>query len=285
MNIYDSTGPMRRKLEVHGQVISIGNCRSLRCFAWKLSSLYGLFCWALVVTILLLMVSGCGRYKEELEDAKQQIETLRSEVKKLSEDAARLEQEKSRLTDESNTLSEKNTKMQREVDDLNKAKAALSAENEEMKKKNSVAEEEIASLKREKARLTQEIEELKRRVAETTPPPKSPAPTSAEVGPRSEKHKELSPCDAVVAFMNASEGIVRQQKGTERTRLLEQVEKQYTPRMRGAPEKAIKAAKDWVKEGAKFWDQSHGERVLRLLRLRSTVLEACGKSPNGAGFK
>jgi len=232
------------------------------------------------------MVSGCGRYKEELESAKQQIEKLTSEVKRLTEDAARLNQEKGRLSDDLKTLSDKNTKMQREVDDLNKAIAALSAENKEMKKKNSVAEEEIASLKREKARLTQEIEELKKRGAEVAPPPKSPAAMTTEGGPQSAKSvQELSPCDAVVAFMNASEGIVRQQKGTERTRLLAQVEKQYTPRMRGAPEKAIKAAKDWVKEGAKFWDQSHGEGVFRLLRLRNTVLEACGKSPNGAGFK
>jgi hypothetical protein len=85
--------------------------------------------------------------------------------------------------------------------------------------------------------------------------------------------------------MKASEGIVRQHKGTERTKLLEQVRQQYAPRMKGAPEKAIKAAENWVKEGSKFWDQSGGDGVFSLLQLRNTVLEACGKSPDAAGLK
>ena len=92
------------------------------------------------------------------------------------------------------------------------------------------------------------------------PPPKSPAAMPTEVGPQSAKQpEELSPCDAVVAFMKASEAVVRQQKGTERTKSLEQVKQQFAPRMKGAPEKAIKAAEDWVKEGTKFWDQSRGD--------------------------
>jgi len=273
-------------LEMIDQVISETCCRSFSRFARKLPSLHALFCWALILSILLLMVSGCSRYKEELETAKQQNEKLNSEVKRLTEDVARLNQEKSRLSEDSKTQSDKNTQIQRDLDALNKAKGALSAENKELLKKNKVAEEEIASLNREKARLAQEIEDLKKRVAETAPPTTSPAAMPTEAGPLAAKLPEqLSPCDAVLAFMKASEAVVRQQKGTERTKSLEQVKQQFATKMKGAPEKAIKAAENWVKEGSKFWDQSGGDGVFRLLQLRNTVLEACGKSPDTAGFK
>jgi chromosome segregation ATPase len=232
------------------------------------------------------MVSGCGRYKEELESAKQQIQKLSSEVERLSAEVARLNQEKSRLSDDTKVVSDKNTRMQRDLDDLNKAKAALSAENKELLKKNKAADEQIDSLNREKARLAQEIEELKKRAAQMTPPPTSPAGMPTEVGPQSTKQSaELSPCDAVIAFMKASEAVVRQQKGTERTKSLEHVKQQFAPKMKGAPEKAIKAAENWVKEGSRFWDQFGGDGAFSLLQLRNTVLEACGKSPDAAGFK
>lgn len=286
MNITDSTGSMRRKSRALGLVISERAYRNSTTFTRGLPSRYGLFSWALIVTISLFMISGCGRYKEELESAKQQIEQLNSQVKRLTEETARLNTEKNRLSDESKALSDKNTQMQKELDDLYKAKAALSSENKEMMKKNSVADEEIASLKREKAHLTKEVEELKKRTADMATPAKPPAATTTEVGPQSAKQlEELSPCDAVLAFMKASEGIVRQQQGTERAKALEQAHQQYAPRMKGAPQKAIKAAEDWVKEGTKYWDRSPDVALYRVLQLRNIALDACAKSPSQSGFK
>ncbi len=283
MNIFDSTRQMRRELGVLGQVISETTHESSR--GWHFPSRNAFFCWALVLSVSLLMVSGCGRYKEELEGAKQQIEKLNSEVNKLTEETSRLTREKSRLSDDLKTLADKNSQMQRELDDLTKAKAVLSAENKEIGKKNNAAQEEIASLKSENARVAKEIEEFKKRATEAAPPPKEPAAVPTEVGPQSAKQtEELSPCDAVLAFMRASEGIVKQQKGEERAQSLEKVKQQYAPKMKGAPEKAIKAAEDWVKEGSKFWNQTGGSGALQLIELRNTVLEACGKSPKEAGF-
>jgi len=286
VNIFDSTRLMRRMLRMFGPVNCETACRSFSGCAQKLPSFYALFCWALIASILLLMVSGCGRYKEELESAKQQIQKLSSEVERLTGEVARLNQEKTRLSDDSKVVSDKNTRMQRDLDDLNKAKGALSAENKELQKKNKVAEDEIASLKLEKASLAKEIEELKKRVTQLAPTPTSPAAMPTEVGPQSAKQPEgLSPCDAVIAFMKASEAVVRQQKGTERTKSLEQVKQKFAPQMKGAPEKAIKAAENWVKEGSRFWDQHGGEGAFNLLQLRNTVLDTCGKSPDSAGFK
>ena len=286
MNIFDSNGPMRQMVGGVATVIRETSHRGSGNFAWEFPSRNAFFCWALILTTSLLMVSGCSRYKEELEGAKQQIEKLNSDVTRLTDEAARLKQETSRLSDESKALADKNTRMQRDLDELNKAKAALSTENSDLQKKNKAAEAEIASLKGEKARLAQEIEELKKRAAEMAPPPTPPTAVPTDVGPQSGKRaKELSPCDAVVAFMKASEAVVRQQKGTERTKSLEQVKQQFAPKMKGAPEKAIKAAENWVKEGSKFWDRSSDDSTFRLLQLRNTVLDACGKSPDAAGFK
>jgi len=286
VNIGDSFRTMKRIMTVLGRNISEKTYRSFTGFARELLSFYALFCWALILIALALMISGCGRYKEELESANQQIEKLNSEVKRLTEEVARLNEEKKRLNDDSKALSDKTTRMQRELDDLNKAKAALSAENKEIKKKNSVADEEIATLNREKAQLAKEVEELKKRLAEMASPPRLPDATPIQGGPQSAgPPDEISPCDAVVAFMKASEAIVRQQKGPERTRSLEQAHEQYAPKMKGAPEKAIRAAQEWVKEGTRFWDQPHDDSTFRLLHLRNTVLEFCGKSPSGAGFR
>jgi uncharacterized protein YoxC len=284
VNISDPTRPTRQMSGVLDKVICETTHRSSRSTAWRFPPRNAFFFWVLTVTISLVVVSGCGR--QELENAKQQIANLSSEVKTLTDETARLKQETSRLSDESKTLSDKNKKLQKDLDDLNKSRAALSAENTEIKKKNNAAEGEIASLKREKANLAKEVEELRKGAAATAPQPTAPAAKPAGVVPESAKKPEaMSPCDAVIAFMRASEQVVRQQKGPGRAKSLEQVKKQYAPKMKGAPEKAIKAAEDWVKVGSRFWDQVGGSGTLQLLELRNTVLGACGKSPETAGFK
>jgi hypothetical protein len=282
VTIYNSPRSIRRT-GMLGQVASETACGSFRGFARKLPSLYALLCWTLMLSVLLLAVAGCG--KKELEDAKQQINNLTAENQKLTELSASLDKDKNRLNEQVKTLSDKNSRMQRELDELNKSRATLSDENKKLKDKFTAIEAELASLKREKSHQTQEVEDLKKRLNDLAPPSKAPAPIPGEIGPQGSQPKELSPCDAIIEFMKVSEQVVRQQKGNERARSLDQVHKQYSPRMKGAPQKAIKAAEDWVKEGTKFWDQSPDDAVFRLLKLRNTVLEACGKSPDSAGFK
>jgi outer membrane murein-binding lipoprotein Lpp len=258
-------------------------CGSIRGFPRELPSFYALFWWTILLSALLLMVSGCGR--KELEDAKQQINNLTAENQKLTELSASLNKDKNRLNEEIKTLSDKNARMQRDLDDSNKSKAALTDESKKLKDKTTLMEEELTSLKREKSKNAEEIEECKKRLAELSPPSRPPGNVPGEIGTTGKTEQELSPCDSVLAFMKASEQVVRQQKGNERTKSLEQVKTQYSPRMQGAPAKAVKAAEDWVKEGTRFWDKSPDDAVFRMLQLRNIVLDACGKSPDAAGFK
>jgi hypothetical protein len=278
VNIFDFTEP---KGLISASVFGafFGTADSSRKIHQRLAPQYAYFsCWVLVATVSLFVLSGCGTYKEELASAKQQIEKQDLEIKKLAEQGTRLKEETSRLNESSKALSDKNTRMQRDLDDLNRAKATCSAENEEIKKKNKLAEDEIAALRKEKATLIKEIEELKKRVADTVPSATPPAAVPTQGSPLGTKQlKEASPCEAVFAFMNASEGIIRQQKGEERTKSLEKMSLQYAPKMKGAPEKAIKAAGDWVKEFSKSWDKTDADSVFRLVQLRNIVSKACGK--------
>ena len=275
MNIYASPTRKRQASEKA--------CGRFRGVTRGLPSIYGLFCWAVLLSVLLLMISGCGR--KELEDAKQQINSLTAENQKLTELSASLDKDKNRLNEQVKTLSDKNSRMQRDLDESNKSKAALTDDNKKLKDKITAMEQELARLNREKAALASEIEEYKKRLAESTPISRPSGNVPGEIGPVGKTEEEASPCDSVMAFMKASEQVIRQQKGKERTKSLEQVKAQYSPRMKGAPAKAVKAAEDWVKEGAKFWDQSPDDAVFRLLQLRNIVLDACGKSPDAAGFK
>jgi hypothetical protein len=275
VNIYGSATRKRQASE--------NACGSFRGFTRRLPSFYALFRWTVLLSVLLLMISGCG--KKELEDAKQQINKLTAENEKSTELSASLNKDKNRLNEEIKTLSDKNSRMQRDLDDSNKSKAALTDENKKLKDKITAMEGELASLQREKSKHAEEIEEYKKRLAESTPISRPSGNVPGEIGSVGKTEEEVSPCDSVMAFMKASEQVVRQQKGKERTKSLEQVKAQYSPRMKGAPAKAVKAAEDWVKEGAKFWDQSPDDAVFRLLQLRNIVLDACGKSPDAAGFK
>jgi len=251
-----------------------------------------LFCAKLCIVCLAVAVaSGCGRYKEELESAKQQIDRLTSETKRLTEVAANLEKEKTRVSDELKLLSDRNAKMQQEMEALKKSRTALSDENIELKKRNSVIQDQLTSLKREKSDLLREVEELKKSAAESAQPGKrldaGRAETPLEPGAGkqvSRPQEKVTPCDAVIEFMKRSGEIVRQQKGEERTKSLQLVKQQYAPRMRGAPEKAVKAAEVWVNELSSSWDNPKDDTVFSLLIKRNAALEACNKKPEEAGF-
>lgn len=283
MNSFDSTQRVRLTSGVPGQ--SAGN--GAGSLARRLFSLRAGFRWALILVVSLLMVAGCGRYKEELESAKGKISKLNAQIKELTETVTKLKKEESRLSGETENLSKQNSQMQRELNAVREVRERLGAENKDIKQKNTEAEREIESLKRDNARLTEETESLKKRVIPPSPPPKTSELTPNAKGlENAEQPKEATPCDAVIAFMRASEAAVRKSQPSERVSALDQVKEQYAPKMEGAPEKAVKAAQEWVKQGLEFWVSSKppDDAMFRLIRLRNTVLEACGKSPKEGGF-
>ncbi len=244
-----------------------------------------------LVCLVFLALSGCGIPKEELESAKQQITKLNGDIMKLNEAVANLDKEKTRLSEEFKMLSEKDAKRQQELENLKKDKAALSGQRDELKKRNAVIEEEVTALKRDKADLLQQVDDLKKRVAGLAGPAKEPGSGAGETSqepsakePLSRARETLTPCDALIEFMKASRAIVEGHKGEVRAKLLQQLRKDYSSRLREAPHKAVKAAEAWVEELSLSWDKTHNDTVSNLLKKRNAALDACGKKPQEAGF-
>ena len=174
---------------------------------------------------------------------------------------------------------------------MKKANGALSDEINKLKKKTSELSADLNAVTREKTDLTQQIEELKRR-ADSAARPVQPSPVGrgeseslTGAGARMPKAPEnMSPCEAVLAFMKASEQVVKSYKGEQRTDMLEKVKQEYGPRMKGAPKKAIGNAEAWANELGSSWDKPGEHTVFGLLTKRNAVLNACGKKPGDAGF-
>jgi len=245
----------------------------------------------LLVSLAVMLCFGCGRCKQDLETAKQQIDRLNAEVQKSNEVAAGIEKEKIQLRDELKTVSDKSAAAQNDLAEMKKARSSLEEQNAKLKKTNTELQDESNTLKRQKTDLEQQMEELKKRLPESPPlgRPSEILPGGSDQGrpaggPALRPHENLSPCDAVVEFMKKSEGIVRQNRGDERKKLLAGVKEEYAPIMARAPAKAVKAAEAWVNELTSSWDQPGGDMVYRLLVKRNAVLDACGKKPQDAGF-
>jgi hypothetical protein len=54
--------------------------------------------------------------------------------------------------------------------------------------------------------------------------------------------------------------------------------------MKGAPTQAVKSAHAWVNELSTSWDKPGEKTVYNLLTNRNAALDACGKTPDEAGF-
>jgi len=245
----------------------------------------------LLATLVVVIVSGCGRHKQDLDEAKQRIDNLTAENKRYSEIIANLEKDKRRLTEERQAVDTKIDTLRRELRDLEKSKVALSEEISELKKRNGELLADVNSLRREKADVSQQIEESKPRTADSV---KRTIQTASDrpdertpligAGPKMPKSAEnMSPCEALQAFMDASEQMVRSYKGGQRTDMLEKVKHEYAPRIKGAPEKAIRNAQAWVDELSSSWDQMRNDTVFNLLIRSNAVADACKKNPSDTG--
>lgn len=240
----------------------------------------------LLAGLVVVLLSGCGRYKQELEEAKQRIDKLTADLKNCSEAIVGLEKDKRRLTEEHQSADAKIDAMRQQLDDLKKAKAALSDELAGLTKKNSELSAQLNSLNREKSDLVRQVDELKKQGAVSARPDPPPAaalgegkhlPAPETTMPKAPETK--SPCDAVLAFMEASEQVVRVYKGAQRTDMLAKVKEDYGPRMKGAPEKAIRNAEAWVNEICIGWDKPGDDTVFNLITRHNAVLNACKKKP------
>jgi hypothetical protein len=244
-----------------------------------------------IVIIAVIALSGCGKLQQDLDTAKKQIETLTVETKGMAEKLAKLGEDRTRLNDEMKLLTEKNEVLRSQVAALEKAKAAVATELDTVKKSNEEALAEVESLKRQKADLTTEMETLKKLAAPPSAMPLEPKERVQETAalPDAEKgappaHAALTPCNALLQYMKESQAIVRRYKGEERSTRLGQLKHRLAQQMSEAPEKAVKAAENWVAEVIRVWDDPRDDSAFILLSNKGAVLEACHMTPEEAGF-
>jgi septal ring factor EnvC (AmiA/AmiB activator) len=134
-----------------------------RCVPKKMRTAFVLATRVLIVGLVVVVVSGCGRYKQDLEEAKLRIDSLAADNKKCSEIVANLEKEKRGLTEERQAVDTKIDTLLKEIGDLKKTNAALSDELNKLKKNNNELSADLNSLRQEKSDLSKQIDELKNR--------------------------------------------------------------------------------------------------------------------------
>jgi outer membrane murein-binding lipoprotein Lpp len=244
---------------------------------------------ACLVCLAVTLATGCGNYKEKLQEAQQRIDKLTSENKRLAETVASLTKEKTSLTEKLASAEKKGLDLESQVAVLKKSNMELSESKAELQTQQNDTRKEMATISRDKTDLAEENERLKRQIAATTTDAGDQALKEGMPGARpsegiTKPSEGLSPCDAVLEYMRKCQQAVRGQHGELRAKLLAELKQQYTPKMKGAPEKALLSSAAWVNELAKSWDKPGDNTVLNLLLNRNEVLHACDKTPAEAGF-
>jgi uncharacterized phage infection (PIP) family protein YhgE len=280
---HSSEAPVEKRL--------LGSDSAGRSVAKEARAAFALATRVLLAALVMVVVSGCGRYKQDLEEAKHRIDNLTADNKKCHEIVVGLEKDKRQLTEERQAVDEKTKALASELDDLKKANSALADQLKELTKKNSELSTDLSSLKRENSNLSRKVEELKSRATESGGPGQPATAEEGEAIPLTgagrimpKPAENMSPCDAVLAFMKASEQVVRMYKGGQRAEMLKKVKQEYGPRMKGAPQAAMKNAEAWVDELSSSWDKPKENTIFNLLSKRNSVLSACKKKPGDAGF-
>jgi septal ring factor EnvC (AmiA/AmiB activator) len=233
--------------------------------------------------------SGCGKCRDELDQAKREVEGLTSANKQLTETVSTLETEKSGLDQEVKRLREKNESLDKDLDNLKKAHAQIVKEKAHFEDRSKAMQQEVLSLKKANDDLQKQAAQLK---DESTPSTglmkdQATAPRESQLKPdiaQLEKRAEMDPCDALVEYMQKVGAMIRVATKEERSQRLEQIKKEYGGRMEKAPKEAKAAAESWVTELVQGWDKPGDDIVFNLIRKRDNALKACKKDPDEAGF-
>ena len=144
--------------KAHGWTL-FGYSAAGRCFPKEKATAFGLATLVLLAGLVTVMVSGCGSYKQDLEEANKRIGSLTSDNKKFSEIMAGLEKDKHRLTEERQSAVAKIDAPLKELGDWKKTNGNLSDEISKLKKNNSELSTDLNLLRREKTVLSQQIDE------------------------------------------------------------------------------------------------------------------------------
>lgn len=277
----------------------------------------------LIVLVSIVMLAGCGRYKEDLEQAKTRVSELTNRVKALNSETARLTDTKTALERRLEQLEKQTEMLKTELEAVSKQKEELAGRTADLKEVNeslSAAKRQLTAKNKELAdtvaKLGEEVSDLKLKIsalkasaeqkgaseakekqsskeqadASVKAPDKDESQKSVDTktetstpGKRSEEIKE-EVCRSAVEFMKSARAVVRNNSGEERKQRLDELAKDFREKHPDVPEKLEKAVTKYAKEFAEVWEKSDSDRLFETLKLRNDVLDACGMTPSEAGF-
>lgn len=242
-------------------------------------SAIALTCSLLCGLILVLGMVGC------LPDAKRQsmefrISDLLTEQKQLHEQVKFLESERTRLAGDLEKVS-------RELSDLGEHANKLRQLNTALQDDTRALREAYESLREEHTKLLLKNPDLKGGPGDSPQGGYIPRPTVKDPTNEAQEAQQgenvvygaITPCEAMIHFLQSSETVLRQYKGYERIQKLRVIRAQFSHLMENAPPEAREAADSWLTDLLRLQADPSDPSVIPFMSKRHRLLKACVKEP------
>ncbi len=225
--------------------------------------------------ILVVGIVGC------LPDAKResvevQMSRLLSEKNQMSEQVKLLELERTRLAGDMERMSRELADLGEHANKLRQLNAALQEDTRALRGAYEVLWEEHA-------KLLLNNSDLKGGTRDPNPgryilKPKVKEPTNDAQEVQQEEnvvYGTITPCEAMIRFLQSSEAALRQYKGYERIQKLRVIRAQFFHLMENAPPEAREAADSWLTDLVRLQADPSNQSVIPFISKRYRLFKAC----------
>jgi hypothetical protein len=229
--------------------------------------------------ILVVGIAGClpDARRESLE---VQMSRLLSEKNQMSEQAKLLESERTRLAGDLEKMSRELADLGEHANKLRQLNAALQEDARALRAAYEVLREEHAKLLLNNPDLKGGPRDPNPGGYILKPTVKEPTNEAREVQQEENVvYGTITPCEAMIRFLQSSEAALRQYKGYERIQKLRVIRAQFFHLMENAPPEAREAADSWLTDLVRLQADPSDPSVVPFMSKRHRLLKACVKEP------
>lgn len=229
--------------------------------------------------ILVVGIVGClpdGK-RESLE---VQMSRLVSEKNQMAEQVNLLELERARLAGDLEKMSRELADLGEHANKLRQLNAALQEDTRALRAAYEVLREEHAKLLLNNPELKEGPRDPNPGRYILKPTVKEPTNEAQEVQQEETVvYGAITPCEAMIHFLQSSEAVLRQYKGYERIQKLRVIRAQFFHLMENAPPEAREAADSWLTDLVRLQADPSNPSVIPFMSKRHRLLKACVKEP------